>query len=204
MLPLSPFALSLCLQDQQCSLLYVQHTPSICQFLGLSVPPLHDNPDGSNTGTSRPETPTASTTPTPTAGKNNNSATVTTEGPAAEAGAGAGGEAAHLANVPSPRGSVGSKCSLAWQCVHNYLITLFLYLLFVFCSHSGSYPVRNILCGMRGHVRLLASPQATCATSLPAQQLGRALLCGNSLLRTRMQACKSFPLPIPLANQLGN
>lgn len=103
---------SLCLQDQQCSLLYVQHTPSICQFLGLSVPPLHDNPDGSNSGISRPETPTASTTPTPAAGNNNNSATVTTEGPAAGA-AGAGGEAAHLANVPSPRGSVGSKCSLA-------------------------------------------------------------------------------------------
>lgn len=77
-------------------------------------------------------------------------------------------------------------------CVHNYLITLFL----LFCSHSGSYPVGDILCGMRGHVRLLASPQAACATPLPAQQLGRALLCGNSQLGTRKQACKPFPFSL--------
>ncbi|KAM8706232.1 hypothetical protein ACLKA7_010498 [Drosophila subpalustris] len=53
-------------EDTQCSLLYVQRTPSICQFLGLSVP---QNEGSSSTSTSTPAPTTSSTTTsiTPTA-----------------------------------------------------------------------------------------------------------------------------------------
>lgn len=168
-----PLCASLYLQDQQCSLLYVQHTPSICQFLGLSVP--HDEPASTTTTTtSRPETPTppSSTRSTPMGKPSNNSA-ASTAAPTVEAAA----VDARPATVASPTGSVGSKCSCSqapFGCGLTHLITSFL-----FCSHSGNYPVGDILCGMCGHVRLLPCPQAARSTSLPAQQLGCSLLCGN-------------------------
>lgn len=166
-----PLCTSIHLQDQQCSLLYVQHTPSICQFLGLSVP--HDDPASITTTTSRPETPTppSSTRSTPM-GKPSNNRAASTAALTVEAAVDA-----RPATVPSPTGSVGSKCSCSqapFGCGLTHLITSFL-----FCSHSGNYPVGDILCGMCGHVRLLPCPQAARATSLPAEQLGCSLLCGK-------------------------
>lgn len=177
-----PLCASVYFQDQQCSLLHVQHTPSICQFLGLSVP--HDGPASITPTTSRPETPTPpSSTPSTPMGKPTNNSAASTAAPTMEAAVDA-----RPATVPSPTGSVGSKCSCSqapFGCVLTHLITSFL-----FCSHSGNYPVSDILCGLRGHVRLLPCPQAARATSLPAQQLGGSLLCGNLQLnyQIRLQA----------------
>ncbi|XP_034487896.1 cation-independent mannose-6-phosphate receptor isoform X2 [Drosophila innubila] len=49
-------------EDTQCSLLYVQRTPSICQFLGLSVP--QDEGSGSTTSTPSPATTTSTSSTT--------------------------------------------------------------------------------------------------------------------------------------------
>ncbi|XP_030573514.1 cation-independent mannose-6-phosphate receptor isoform X1 [Drosophila novamexicana] len=82
--------------DTQCSLLYVQRTPSICSFLGLSVPP-QDAGDHTTT-TTTPSTTTSSTTtstPATATGKPAEAATTAATFPI-------------VAAVSSPTASVGS------------------------------------------------------------------------------------------------
>ncbi|KAH8381501.1 hypothetical protein KR093_006865, partial [Drosophila rubida] len=97
-------------EDTQCSLLYVQRTPSICQFLGLSVPPQDEGGSGGNTST------TTSTTATPPTTSTSTKAQMTPMGKPSEAGtttaatviAAAAAVPSVLAAVPSPTASVGS------------------------------------------------------------------------------------------------
>ncbi|KAH8310714.1 hypothetical protein KR044_002717, partial [Drosophila immigrans] len=104
-------------EDTQCSLLYVQRTPSICHFLGLSGPPQDAGGSSSTTTTTTTTTPTTpSTTTTSTTTK------MTPTGKPSEAGAttaatviataAAAAVPSVLAAVPSPAASVGTIMGL--------------------------------------------------------------------------------------------
>ncbi|XP_062124359.1 cation-independent mannose-6-phosphate receptor isoform X1 [Drosophila sulfurigaster albostrigata] len=111
-------------EDTQCSLLYVQRTPSICHFLGLSAPPEDTTAGGSSTSsttsttTTTPSTTTSTTTSsthTTPFGKPSEAVTTTTTTTAATvkateatAAATAAAVPSVLAAVPSPTASVGT------------------------------------------------------------------------------------------------
>ncbi|EDV90634.1 cation-independent mannose-6-phosphate receptor isoform X2 [Drosophila grimshawi] len=82
--------------DTQCSLLYVQRTPSICPFLGLSTPPQDDADAGSGTSSTTTTTTTTTTARSTTGKQSPNDATTT-----------AASDAAEVASVARPTASVG-------------------------------------------------------------------------------------------------